>query len=171
MRRVEGSLAGQLVLTALMAVLAAAVVVWNLPAGPAVAPLKPYAARVVQPLGLEQDWAVFAPQPRGFSVGAYAVVHRADGSRTTWRPPSGGALLAPYRDYRWQKYVERLRGDDQRALWDDAARFAAREVAGDGGSAPVRVELVRTFRESVPVGTGEPRRPEQVFVFHELVLR
>jgi hypothetical protein len=108
-----------------MAVLVAAVLVSNLPAGRPREELRPAAARDVLPLGLDQDWALFAPDPRGFSVGVYARVTYADGDERRWVPPRGGHLLAPYRTYRWQKYVERLRADDYSSLWEPTARWVA----------------------------------------------
>jgi hypothetical protein len=165
--RFEQSRAGRVVLTLVMAVLVAAVLVWNLPAGRPREELRPAAARVVLPLGLDQDWALFAPDPRGFSVGVYARIVYADGDERRWVPPHNGHLLSPYRTYRWQKYVERLRADDYASLWEPTARWVA-EQAGPGVT---RVVLVRTFRDAVVPGTGEPRRPVSEYAFYTLDLR
>jgi hypothetical protein len=165
--RFEQSRAGRVVLTLLMAVLVAAVLVWNLPAGRPREELRPAAARVVLPLGLDQDWALFAPDPRGFSVGVYARVTYADGDERHWVPPRGGHLLAPYRTYRWQKYVERLRADDYSSLWEPTARW----VADQAGPDVTRVVLVRTFRDAVVPGTGTSRVPRQEFAFYTLDVR
>jgi hypothetical protein len=165
-RRLESSVLGRVVLTLVMAALVAAIVVWNAPDGPAIRPLKPLSARVLLPVGLDQDWAVFAPEPRGFTVGVYAVVTRQDGTRVTWRPPAKGLFFAPYRTYRWQKYVERLRADDNAGLWEPAARA----IAADVGGGVRRVELVRTFRDSVVPGSNTGRPPTQRFTFYTLTL-
>lgn len=166
MRWAERTPVGQCFLTAVMAILVAAIVVWNAPDGPAVAPAKPWASRILLPVGLDQDWSVFAPDPRMFTVGVYAVVTRADGSTVVWAPPAKGKFLAPYRTYRWQKYVERLRADDHAYLWADAARAIARDVGGDVR----KVALVRLFRDSVEPGTGGPRPPLQRYTFYRLRL-
>lgn len=162
--RAEESTAGRVVLTALMAVLALCVLLWNLPAGRPRDEVRPYAGTVLLPIGLDQDWALFAPDPRSFSVDVYARLTRDDGRTTTWSPPEPGLLLAPYRTYRWQKYVERLRADDQSQLWEPAARWVARQ----GGSDVRRVELVRTFRETAPPGSGKGRPATREFVFYSL---
>ena len=133
---------GRVVLTLLMAVLAVAVLIWNMPAGKPRDALRPAAAHVLYPVGLDQDWALFAPDPRTFSVGVYARITYADGRERVRVPPHNGHLLAPYRTYRWQKYVERLRADDYSSLWEPTARWIARDavVPGSGKKRAARGE-------------------------------
>jgi hypothetical protein len=164
--RFEASAAGRVLLTVLTAVLAACVLVWNLPPGKPREAVRPAAAHVLLPLGLDQDWALFAPDPRAFSVGVYARITYADGRTRVFVPPHNGYLLAPYRTYRWQKYVERLRADDYQSLWEPTARWVAHE-AGPG----VRtVVLVRTFRDAVVPGSGDKRVDRGEFAFYTLEL-
>jgi hypothetical protein len=165
-QRFEASLAGRVVLTVLMALLAVAVLVWNLPAGKPRDAVRPAAAHVLYPIGLDQDWALFAPDPRVFSVGVYARVSYADGRERIRVPPHNGHLLGPYRNYRWQKYVERLRGDDFSSLWEPTARWIAR----DAGPGVTKVVLVRTFRDAVVPGSGKPRPDRGEFPFYTLDL-
>ena len=162
--RFERSVAGRVLLTVVMAVLAVAVLLWNLPSGPAGDRVQPVAGRVLLPLGLDQDWALFAPDPRRFSVGVYARLTYADGRQQVLTPPDRGRVLAPYRTYRWQKYVERVRADDYGLLWEPTARW----FAAQGGEGVVRVELVRTFRDTVVPGSGTPRPDGREFAFYVL---
>lgn len=149
--RLEQNPLVQGVLSVAMAVVVLALLLWNLPAGRAHDAVRPLAGAVVQGLGLEQDWALFAPDPRGFSVGVYATITHRDGRTEVWSPPHNGLLLAPYRTYRWQKYVERLRADDYAGLWEPTARWIARQH----GSDVVKVVLTRTFQDAqVPGGRG-----------------
>lgn len=164
--RFESSTVGRALLTIVMAVLVAAVAIWNLPAGPAREAVRPAAAHVVFPVGLDQDWALFAPDPRSFSVGVYARITYADGSERLRVPPHNGHLLAPYRTYRWQKYVERLRADDYSSLWEPTARW----VADEAGPGVRKVVLVRTFREAVTPGSGKTRPARGEFAFYTLDL-
>ena len=159
--RFERSTAGRVLLTVVMVVLAVAVLIWNLPAGRPREELRPAAARVLLPLGLDQDWALFAPDPRGFSVGVYARLRYADGRERIVTPPHNGKVLSPYRTYRWQKYVERLRADDYQSLWEPTARW----LADEHGPGVTQVVLVRTFRDAaVPGVTGDrPVRGEYAF--------
>ena len=164
--RIERSDAGQAVLSALMAVLIAAVLVWNMPRGRAKDALLPAAGTVVQAVGLEQDWGLFAPDPRDASVGVVATITYGDGRTERWVPPDFGHVLAPYRTYRWQKFVERLRADDYRGMWDPFARWVAREH----GPGVRRVVLTRTFRPVRRPGDPGPRPPVQRFDYHRLEL-
>jgi hypothetical protein len=164
--RIEESAVGRAVLTVLMAVLAVAVLVWNLPAGQARDAVRPAAAHVLLPIGLDQDWALFAPDPRTFSVGVYARITYVDGKERIRVPPHNGHLLAPYRNYRWQKYIERLRADDYQSLWEPTARWIAR----DAGPGVTRVVLVRTFRDAVVPGSGKKRVEGGEFAFYTLEL-
>jgi hypothetical protein len=164
--RFEQSPAGQTVLALVMAVLVASIVLWNLPPGRPRDGAREVVGPVVQGLGLEQDWALFAPNPRAFSVGIVATVTFADGRTQTWRPPSDGLLLAPYRTYRWQKYVERARADDYPLLWEPTARWVARQAGDD----VTRVVLTRTFRDAVVPGDGTGRPATGRFDFYTLDL-
>jgi hypothetical protein len=165
-QRVEASPAGQVVLTAVMAVLVGSVLLWNLPAGRPHDAVRPVVGPVVQAAGLEQDWALFAPDPRAFGVSTYATVTHRDGRTQTYRPPHNGLLLAPYSTYRWQKYVERLRADSYSGLWAPTARWIARQYGDD----VVKVVLTRTFRDVVAPGTGGPRPALGRFDFYVLDL-
>jgi hypothetical protein len=157
---------GQAVIGLLMAGLVACLVLWNLPAGRPHDAARPVVGPVVQGLGLEQDWALFAPDPRGFSVGVLATVTYADGRVRRWVPPHNGLLVAPYRTYRWQKYVERLRADDYSALWDPTARWVARQA----GPGVVRVVLTRTFQDAQAPGAPGPRPAQGSYDFYTLEL-
>lgn len=164
--RLEQSRGGQLLLSAVMAVLVVSVALWNLPAGKPHDRARTVVGPVVQAVGLEQDWALFAPDPRSFSVGVYATVTHADGRTETWAPPRNGLLLSPYRTYRWQKYVERLRADDYAGLWEPTARWVARQAGDD----VTRVVLTRTFRNVTAPGDGTARPAEGRYDFYTLDL-
>ena len=107
---------------------------------------------------------MFAPEPRKFSVGLYARVSYADGREEIWAPPARGQLLAPYRTYRWQKFVERARADDNPQLWEATARWLTREL----GPGVVKVVLVRTFQEAVTPGSGGVRKRPAEFSYYTL---
>ena len=162
--RFESSTFGRVVLTAFMTVLAAAVLMWNLPTSGLRANVVPTAALVLYPVGLDQNWALFAPDPRKFSVGLYARVSYADGREEIWTPPARGHLLAPYRTYRWQKFTERARADRNPQLWGATARWLTREL----GPGVVKVVLVRTFQEAVTPGSGGVRERPAEFSYYTL---
>lgn len=165
-QRLERSPRGQVFLTLVMAVIVAAVLVWNMPAGRARDALLPVAGRIVQPVGLEQDWGLFAPEPRGSSVSMFATITHRDGRTERWEPPEGGLFLAPYRTYRWQKFVERLRADDYERMWNPTARWIARQA----GPGVTRVVLTRRFRPVVVPGEDGPRPAAELFSYFTLEL-
>ncbi len=164
--RVERSAAGQVALSALMLAVVAGIGLWNLPAGRPHDKVRPLVAPAVQAVGLEQDWALFAPDPRSFSVGVFADITFSDGRTERWEPPHNGYVLAPYRTYRWQKYVERLRADDNAGLWEPTARWVARQAGPD----VVKVVLTRTFRNVVRPGESGQRPPTGSYAFYTLDL-
>lgn len=165
-QRIESSPVGQAVIGAFCVLIVLAVLGWNLPAG------RPHDRAVrlfgptAQALGLEQDWALFAPDPRSFGVGVYATLTYSDGHTQRWAPPHNGLLVSPYRTYRWQKYVERLRGDDYSGIWEPTARWIAREH----GSDVTKVVLTRTFQEAKVPGAGGPRPALGRYDFYTLDL-
>ena len=164
--RFERSAFGQVVLSAAMLVVMVSVVLWNLPAGKPHDSVRPLVGPLVQAVGLEQDWALFAPDPRSFGVGVYATVTHRDGRTQRWEPPHNGLLLTPYRTYRWQKYVERLRADDYAGLWEPTARWIAKQAGND----VVKVVLTRTFRDVATPGDGKARPATARYDFYTLDL-
>jgi hypothetical protein len=164
--RVEQNPYVQGALTVFVAGVMATVLLWNIPPGPPRDQLRPTVGPVMHSLALEQDWALFAPDPRGFTVGVFATVTFRDGHTERWVPPHNGLLLAPYRTYRWQKYVERVRADDYQGLWEPTARWVARQAGGD----VTKVVLTRTFQQAKAPGAKGPRTPAGSFDFYTLEL-
>jgi len=136
----------------------ASVVITNLPQSK----LRRDALQVTQPylnaIGLDQSWALFAPDPRRFSIALRARVLYADGTAETWRPPAGGALIDSYWDYHWQKWQEWVLDARERRLWRPAAEFIARDSARPGRR-PVRVTLFRLTSVNNPPGRHPDHEP------------
>jgi hypothetical protein len=142
--RLEASRAGRIALSAGIALLLACMVIENLPASPLRRAAEPAAASVLAATGVEQQWDIFAPDPRSVSIRLEARVRFRDGGRTTWSPPRGDALTGAYWDYHWGKLVEHAsfdQGPAADALRDGLARFAARKVEAPGRE-PSQVTLV-----------------------------
>ena len=106
---------------------------------------------VIRLVAAEQQWGVFAPDPRQTSLRIEGRVTFADGSTAVWHLPDGPRIGTNLRFYRWRKWLERARSDDFRSLWEPTARWIASEH--DGGPSPVaEVELVRLFHRNVVAG-------------------
>ena len=117
--------------------------------------------------GLDQNWGVFS-DVRTVSVWVEGRVQDADGSTTVIPIPSRKGISA-MSDYRWQKYEEQVRLDDNRKLWVPYATWLAEQARAQGRN-PVRVSLVRRFADTLPPGPGPERDPYQSFTFFEFPL-
>jgi hypothetical protein len=108
-------------------------------------------AGYVNAVGLDQDWALFAPEPRKFTLDLAATVKYADGTSGFWTTPRGGKLLGGYWDYRWLKWTEYAVDEGHKDLWQPAAAFVARDAAKPGN--PVaKVTLLRRETPNNPPG-------------------
>ena len=163
--RLESTTAGRAVISVFVLVTVLCLVFWNLPQSE----LRSQSERVVRPYilatGLNQNWGVFAPNPRRQVLDLVARVRYADGNEATIEYPRGGRLIGSYWDYRWRKWYESVRLDRREDLWPSAAAwFAQRERAN--GRRPVEVTLVRRWAVLLPPGEGPERGPWQEFAFY-----
>jgi hypothetical protein len=96
---------------------------------------------------------VFAPEPRKQGLALRASLRKADGTGGTWTPPTGGALIGGYWDYRWRKLLEfATQPDYARAMWRPLAAYAARDATSRGGSPVVHVTLIKRTQDIRPPG-------------------
>jgi hypothetical protein len=154
--------AGSILMMAFIALL----VLWNLPAGRPRQDLSPVVNPVVQALGMEQYWQLFAPNPRNETLALSAAISFADGRTEVVRPPHNGIFVSPYRNYRWQKLVENLCLDNNKVLLESASLWFARQ-AGPG----VRmVELTCTTQWAEPPGSTAAQPPPQVQYPYTLIV-
>jgi hypothetical protein len=169
--RIESRPAGQIAISAFIVVTLLAICVTVLPDSL----LRREVSKVTQPYleatGLDQNWRIFAPDPRQTGLRIEASVRYADGGVEVWRPPKGGDLLGAYWDYRWAKWLENVTQDAQReVLWRPAAQFVARQMRRPGRD--VRsVTLIRSWQDLRPPGArGPDRSPWQSYSFYRLAL-
>jgi hypothetical protein len=167
MGRLESTVAGRVLVNAVLVATLLSIVVVNLPASQLKQDLGRLTTPYVQATGLDQNWAVFSA-PRTLSAYVYGVVEFADGSTTTVGIDTRSGL-GSYVDYRWQKYEEVIRPDDGAAFWPAYARYLARQ-ASDDGREPVQVSLVRRWSDSNPPGPGPARGPWQQHTYYVLTL-
>src|SRR5262245_21284871 len=121
--------------------------------------------------GLDQNWHVFAPDPRQTSLRLGARVRYKDGRVATWRPPAGGDVAGGYWDYRWRKWLENMIvAAARKALWKPAALFAADELR-EPGRDPAAVALIRRWQDLRPPGATPDTEPWRSYAFYTLSLR
>ena len=165
--RIERSPAGRAAISLVLVVVLVVVIVMNGQKSTLRDEVVDATAPVINAIGLDQSWGVFAPNPRNVSLDFFARVRYEDGTTETWRLPHGGPLLGDYWDYRWRKYLEYLVQDP----WADQTHrqfstYIAREVHRDGRT-PTRIVLVREKRAVRP-GQDPPMsdpREEAYFSF------
>lgn len=116
-------------------------------------------------VGLDQDWALFAPEPRKFTLTLAADVEYGDGTRRIWTLPRGDNVSGAYWDYRWRKWVEYAVDDRHRDLWAPAAAWIAQD-ARKRGAIVTRVTLLRDETPNNPPGQKPQKgRPTQARYF------
>ena len=163
--RLESSTPGRLLISLFAAAVVFTVLVVNLPDSKLKDHLLVPFGPVLRASGLDQNWGVFS-DVRKVSVYVEGRVQDADGSTTVTPIPSRSGIAA-FSDYRWQKYEEQVRLDDNRHLWVPYATWLADRARAQGRN-PVRVSLVRRFADTLPPGPGPERKPYQSFTFFEL---
>jgi hypothetical protein len=164
--RIERSSLGQLVIGAGIALVLLCQIGTHLPASALERAVGPTAHHLVRLVASEQAWGVFAPNPRTTSLKMEGVVTFEDGSTTVWTIPEGPNVGANLRFYRWRKWLERVRSDSYRGIWEPTARWIA-SLYDDAASPVVKVELVRHFRDNALEG---PQPPWQQFTYFTLDL-
>jgi hypothetical protein len=166
-QRIERSPVAQVLISIVIVVVLLMEVATHLPAGSAVhQSVSRPAQQIIRVVAAEQAWGVFAPNPRSSSLDIEARVTFADGTTALWELPEGSNLGPNLRYYRWRKWLERARSDDQKGLWAPTARWIA-TLYDDRESPVVRVELIRRFHKNVLVG---PQPPWESFTYFTLEL-
>ncbi len=160
--RVESSVAGRVLISLFIVVILAAVVVWNLPESELSRQGRYRLTPVISATGLDQTWAVFAPDPPRQEFELEALIAYADGTARTWHVPTGDPVVGGYRDYRWLKWAEWITGGSHVVLWKPAAAWIARQEQL-AGRRPVSVTLVRRVFDLPLGGDRVPARPVDLY--------
>jgi hypothetical protein len=165
--RAEATEFGRGLISAFLVVLVGLVVATNLPASPLRDKLMGPGQGYLNALGLDQSWAIFAPEPREASIGLRAVVRYDDGSTQTWQIPNDDPVIGTFRDYRWRKWMENVIADANQQLWRPAAIWVAAHETRPGRRA-VQVTLTRRFATLQPPGRNPSQLPWQDKLFYTL---
>lgn len=136
---------GRWLVVVVVAVVGFWIVAPNMPSGPARSEYESL-WRPATNIGLLQDWGVFSPDPRSQSLDVRAVIRYGDGTTATWDVPELDPLVGAYREYRWQKWQERVRLDARQDLWEPTATWIAEQYRRDG-ELPAEVTLVRRWQD------------------------
>jgi hypothetical protein len=167
--RIEEALLGRAMISAFVAITVVALVLWNLPDSDVRARALPVVEPYIWSTGLDQNWGVFAPDPRREVTNLVARATYADGRVEEFEFPRGDPLLFAYWDYRWRKWDEWAVGTEHQDLWQPTAAWFAREAA-DAGEAPLNVTLVKRSYALLPPGPGPERGAWQENAYYTLTV-
>jgi hypothetical protein len=166
--RFEESVVGRVVISLCLVFTLGAILVVNMPDSELKGTVSTVTAPFLNATGLDQNWGVFAT-PRMLSAYVDGRVDYRDGSSGVFPIPARPGLAA-YSDYRWQKFEEMVRTDDNQQLWAPYAEYLANRARAEGHD-PVRVSLVRRWADTLPPGPGADRGPWREFTFYVLPLK
>lgn len=117
-------------------------------------------------IGLQQNWAMFSPDPPGFAMTIDAIVADSEGREYEIDLPGANPLTGSVFTERYRKFAERVYPTSSSDLWSTTARWFTR-LAEDRGITPSTVTLRRTW-----VVTDLPDQPSSevplVFEFFRL---
>ncbi len=159
-QRVEGTTAGRVAISAAIVFTLLAIAVTNLPG---TSHLNQSLSGKTQPylnaIGLDQNWGVFAPDPRQEVLALKARITYSDGTSEIWEPPRRNALFGGYSDYRWRKLSENLLTNNNLSVGLQIARWIAREHRRRS-QLPSKVTLIKRSADLPPPGpkAGKPLR-------------
>ncbi|WIM86217.1 hypothetical protein PT015_15005 [Candidatus Mycobacterium wuenschmannii] len=129
-------------------------VAWNLPDAAITRAIAPILRPIALPLGLDQSWSMYAPNPPRQQENIEVHVTMADGSDRAWTLPQLNPVLGVELSHRWRKVKETLVTDRQSRA--DFAHWVVRELSRPGDH-PRRVEMILRTESISPPGTNEPR--------------
>jgi hypothetical protein len=147
--RFEKSLAGEVLISALVTAALIIAAVWNLPESEIKRSAKPSLEPFATASGLEQVWQMYAPDPvRRFEILEIHVT-MADGSDRMWSFNEGDRVLGPFHWYHWQKLKEQaIRQPNVRP---GLSMWAVRHLTVPGDH-PVHVQMLFLSQDFAPPG-------------------
>ena len=168
--RVEANPTGRAAITGLIIVTLGAMLISNLPPST----LRETALPIVKPLldttGLNQNWNLFAPNPRKSTLRLEARITYQDGSTSVWRTPISDQVVGEYRAFRWRKWasyvVSSTRCTAGPRLCPVTALWLAR-IHNRDGKTVVRVELYKQVYTAPKIGSRNYKQPpwEETFLY------
>jgi hypothetical protein len=166
--RFEGTRAGRYIITAFILVTLVSIAVTILPRSAGIhKKLVPATQPYLNAIGMDQNWGVFAPDPRREVLELRARLGYVNGQTRTWRPPESDPFIGATHEYRWRKLVEFVTSENYKFTWKPMAAFISRQ-SKLGGRRPVSVLLERRTREILPPGHTPRFGPWQETAYYEL---
>jgi hypothetical protein len=147
--RVEASRAGRVVISVLIVLGLLGIIVTNLPNSYLKSQVLPKTQPYINAVGLDQNWGVFAPDPRREVLGLDVRMTYRDLDAENWRPPVRGDLIGTYSDYRWQKFMENSL--NEKKLWRPLTDWVVR-TQRKRQELPITIALIKKHYDLRPPG-------------------
>ena len=149
-QRLEKSVAGEALISALVTAALIIAIVWNLPESEIKRAAEPALRPVATSSGLDQVWRMYAPDPIRRTEILEVHVTMADGSDRVWSFNEGDRLLGPFHWYHWQKLKEQAIREP--GIREGLALWVVRHLTMPSDH-PVRVQML--FRSQELLRPGE----------------
>jgi hypothetical protein len=163
-QRFEESRVGKAVISGLLVIALLVCLAWNLPESPIKRAMQPVLEPVAVPTGLDQGYAMYAPDPTRRADTIEVHVKMADGQTKTWTTQPGQPGIGWWDRWLVLRYNALLDAN----LRPQLARWVAREVTGPGERA-VAVQMVlrsETLQAPAEQDGGGNRRPNATKVIY-----
>jgi hypothetical protein len=139
-------------------------VVGNFPDAAITRAASPVVDRIALPLGLDQRWSMYAPDPPRRQEEIEVHVAMADGTDKVWTLPHLNPLFGIAFSPRWRKFKENLLTEKQ--IRPDFVHWVVRELTGPGDR-PVYVEMLLRTEELLPPGVTRAKRTAVEMLYSE----
>lgn len=142
------------------------IVLYGLPKAPITTKVPQWVYTTGDAITLNQNWALFAPDPPSTDVQLDFVVTDANGEVTVESLPSGPAWLPTARSERWRKVRERVTPTSAAERWQNLLTWSQSQLEANGRN-PQTIELRRRWidrKADDPTDAGT----EKTFTFARL---
>jgi len=149
---------------AMLAVIVMVIVLFNLPASAITKAVSPVVNSIALPLGLDQNWALFAPEPPTRQDNLAVNVTMASGAVRTWELPRANPVFGVPTEHRWRKLKETLITTPETRA--DFIHWVVRRLTAPDDR-PVYVEMVLRTESMPPPGSDEPVKTGVELLYRE----
>ena len=154
----------EIAVSAMIVMIVAIGVLFNLPDAAITRAVSPLLSSIALPLGLDQNWSMYAPNPPRRQEDIEVHVALADGSERAWAPPRLNPIFGVAFSHRWRRFKESLVTQPQ--IRPDFVRWVVRELT-DPADRPVHVEMLLRTKELPPPGVSEAGRTTVQILYSE----
>jgi hypothetical protein len=158
----------QVGISAMIVVVVAIGVVYNLPGSAIRRAASPFIDPIALSAGLDQNWSVFAPNPPTRQEDVEVDVAMASGTDKVWTLPRLDPVFGVSLSHRWRKFKESLLNSPQ--IRSDFVHWVVRQLTGPGDHA-VHVEMLLRTEDIPPPGVREPGRSALQTLYSENLTR